>query len=442
MAKAANINSSVKPRLVIIGNGIAGTRTLDELLSAAPDHYRITVIGNEPFGSYNRIMLSPLLAGETEIEQILIHDREWYSDNGVELLAGESHEVVNIDRLRQQVQCRDGDYVRYDRLLIATGSDPIRLPLEVNDLSDSRINSLDQLSGVLGFRGIRDVKRMRQYARTGGSAVVIGAGLLGLEAAHGLNQLGMDVTVIQRSDYPLNRQLDREAAQLLQQQLEQRGIKFRFGVNSQRLLSRNGQICALKLDNDEQLDASLVVMAIGIKPNTALAQLSGLNCNKGIRVNDCLQTFDPKIYAVGECVEHRETTFGLVEPLFEQASVAANHLAGHGMASYRYREPSTRLKVSGISLFSMGDFDPQSDNGTEQIHYRDSSIGVYKKLVIRNNRLVGAVLYGDTGDGPWYYQLMQDKTSIALLRSELIFGPIEADTAATACATADHSSEI
>lgn len=450
VTKRAATTTTAKPNLVIIGNGIAGIRTLDELLSAAPDHYRITVIGNEPFGSYNRIMLSPLLAGETGIEQILIHDRDWYREQEIELLAGEQHEAVAIDRLRQQVICRDGYRVSYDRLLIATGSDPIALPLAVTDLANEQIEHIDQVNGVLGFRGIRDVERMRQQAQSGGSAVVIGAGLLGLEAAHGLNQLGMNVTVIHRSGYPLNRQLDQEAAQLLQQQLEERGIKFRFGVNSRQLLSRDGQVCALQLDTGEELEANLVVMAIGISPNTELASSSGLSCQQGVLVNDCMQTYDPKIYAVGECVEHRNTTFGLVEPLFQQASVCANHLAGHGVASYRYRQPSTRLKVSGVSLFSMGEFDPQtvtpspdgeddenkgSEDNAELIHYRDHSIGVYKKLVIRNNRLTGAVLYGDTTDGPWYYQLMQEQTDLNQLRGELIFGRPEQ----AACTSTERS---
>ncbi|MEH6648600.1 MAG: FAD-dependent oxidoreductase [Motiliproteus sp.] len=461
-AQSSVTTSVIKPNLVIIGNGIAGIRTLDELLSAVPDHYQITVIGNEPFGSYNRIMLSPLLAGETDIEQILIHDRDWYREHEIELLAGEQHEAVAIDRLHQQVICRDGYRLSYDRLLIATGSTPITLPLDVTDLTDSRSArnqtatislTPSQITGVLGFRGIRDVERMRQLAQAGGSAVVIGAGLLGLEAAHGLNQLGMDVTVIHRSGYPLNRQLDKEAALLLQQQLQERGIKFRFRVNSQQLLSRNGRVCALQLDGGEQLAASLVVMAIGISPNTALASSSGLHCQQGILVNDCMQTYDPKIYAVGECVEHRNTTFGLVEPLFQQASVCANHLAGHGVASYRYQQPSTRLKVSGINLFSMGDFDPQpatavlnsegfegDKNSAELIHYRDLSTGVYKKLVIRDNRLVGAVLYGDTADGPWYYQLMQDQTDLQPLRSELIFGqPEQTAGTPTVCKPADST---
>ncbi|MFT5722464.1 MAG: nitrite reductase (NADH) large subunit, partial [Motiliproteus sp.] len=307
-----------------------------------------------------------------------------------------------------------------DRLLIATGSEPLRLPIPGADSQ-----------GVMGFRGIRDVEQMRHLAVGGGQAVVIGAGLLGLEAAHGLNQLGMEVTVIHRARFPLNRQLDAEAATLLQQALEARGIHFRLGVNSQQVLySSQGQASALELDNGEQLPARLIVMATGITPSIELARASGLASNKGILVNDCLQTFDPKIYAVGECVEHRKLTFGLVEPLFEQAKVCANHLAAHGVASYRYLKPATRLKVSGIQLFSMGDFDIQAPD-VAPIHYRDPAQGIYKKLLIRNNQLIGAVLYGDTADGPWYHELMREGTDLTPYRDGLIFGR-PPETSATA----------
>ncbi|HEY5717119.1 MAG TPA: FAD-dependent oxidoreductase, partial [Motiliproteus sp.] len=268
---------------------------------------------------------------------------------------------------------------------------------------------------------------MQQLAAEGGAAVVIGGGLLGLEAAHGLNQLGMQVTVIHRAHHLLNRQLDPEAAALLQHTLEARGIRFRLGVNSRAIRVRegsgaNGHAEALQLDSGETLPARLVVMATGITPNIELAQRSGLACKRGILVNDCLQSYDPKIYAVGECVEHRALTFGLVEPLFEQARVCANHLAAHGVASYRYRESATRLKVSGIQLFSSGEFDPSARFDTQQLHYRDPAHGTYKKLVLRNNRLIGAVLFGDTADGPWYHQLISNATDIGPLRDRLIFG--------------------
>jgi len=408
----------LKPNLVIIGNGIAGVRTLEELLSACPDHYRITVVGKEPFGAYNRILLSPLLARESTLDQILIHDRDWYAQQGVELLAGPEYQAELIDRVRHQVVCANGQRLPYDRLLIATGSEPLRLDIPGADAE-----------GVIGFRGIRDVFKMQQLAAKGGEAVVIGGGLLGLEAAHGLNQLGMEVTVVHRANHLLNRQLDREAAALLQQTLAARGIRFRLGVNSRAIAVNPGQergrAEALELTNGERLPARLVVMATGITPHIALAQRSGLACNRGILVNDCLQSFDPKIYAVGECVEHRALTFGLVEPLFEQARVCANHLAAHGVASYRYRESATRLKVSGIQLFSSGAFDQpdQSDPAIAILHYRDPAAGIYKKLVLKEQRLIGAVLYGDTADGPWYHQLISAQTDIGPYRDGLMFGP-------------------
>ncbi len=423
--QASNPNPSSKLKLVVIGNGMASIRTLEELLQAAPDAYQITVIGREPFGSYNRIMLSPMLAGETTQEEIMIHDRPWYEEQGIKLLAGDEYEAIHIDRSGKKVQLRNGDKVDYDRILIATGADPVRLPVPGNDAE-----------GVLCFRGIRDVEAMLQRSEDGHHAVVVGAGLLGLEAASGLSKRGMKVTVIHRARYPLNRQLDREAAQLLQQELESRGIEFRLGVNTHSILTKtddNGvhQAVSLKLDSGETLPAEMVVMATGIRPNIELAHNSGIECNQGILVNDCLQSFDPAIYAVGECVEHRAVTFGLVEPLFEQARVCANHLASHGVASYTYLKPATRLKVSGISLYSMGDYDlsPEKDGeDIELITLRDPAANIYKKLVVKSNQLVGAVLYGDTVDGPWYHELMRDEQDISHFREGLIFGREPEDT--------------
>ncbi|MEH6813210.1 MAG: FAD-dependent oxidoreductase [Motiliproteus sp.] len=423
MAKAhQQIQDPTQPsplKLVVIGNGMASIRTLEELLQAAPDAYQITVIGREPFGSYNRIMLSPMLAGETTREEIMIHDRPWYEEQGIKLLAGDEYEAILIDRRHKQVQLRNGDKIDYDRMLIATGADPIRLPVPGSDAE-----------GVLCFRGIRDVEAMLERSEEGQHAVVIGAGLLGLEAANGLSKRGMKVTVIHRARYPLNRQLDQEAAQLLQQELESRGIEFRLGVNTHSILTKTDaqglhQVTSLKLDSGEILAADMVVMATGIRPNIELAHNSGIECNKGILVSDCLQSFDPAIYAVGECVEHRAVTFGLVEPLFEQARVCANHLASHGVASYTYLKPATRLKVSGISLYSMGDYDlnPKKEGeDIELITLRDPAANIYKKLVIKDDRIVGAVLYGDTVDGPWYHELMRDEQDISRFREGLIFG--------------------
>lgn len=414
------------PRLVVIGNGMAAIRALEELLTAAPGAYDITVIGKEPHGSYNRIMLSPVLAGESSQQEIMIHDPDWYAEQGMRLLAGEDHAVVEIHRGHREVETRNGTRIPYDKLLIATGSDPVRIPLPGHEAD-----------GVVCFRNIADVDAMLARCRPGRPAVVIGGGLLGLEAASGLAKRGMEVSVIDLAPYLLCNQLDGEAAGLLQQELESRGIRFYLGAKSKAVLTRSvdrqpDEVSGLELDDSTRLPADMVVMAAGIRPNIQLAQDAGLSCNRGILVNDCLQTYDPSIYAIGECVEHRSLTFGLVEPLFEQAKVVANHLACHGVASYTYLKPATRLKISGINLYSMGEYQPNDAPSTddkaddeaayEVIYLRDPGAAVYKKLVIRDNRLVGAVLYGDTQDGPWYHQLMREQQDISSFRSALVFG--------------------
>lgn len=405
-------------QLVVIGNGMAGIRAVEELLQSAPDDYQITIIGKEPYGSYNRIMLSPVLAGESTIPQIVTHDYAWYEQRGITLLAGEEHEAVRIHRGSREVETASGARIPYDRLLLATGSNPINLPLPGADAE-----------GVLCFRGIRDVNSMLSKCQQGQHAVVIGAGLLGLEAANGLAKQGLQVTVIHLDAYPLNRQLDQQAAGLLQQELESRGIVFRLEALTQCIHTEmddegTSHAKSVELKSGEVIPADLVVMAIGVRPEVSLAKVSGLETNRGILVNDAMQTFDPAIYAVGECIEHRGMTFGLVEPLYEQAKVCANHLSSHGFASYVFKEPATRLKVSGVSLFSAGQFDltTDADPSVETIHYQDLTSGIYKKLVLQNNQLVGAVLYGDTQDGPWYYDLLRDGTNISPFRSGLIFG--------------------
>ncbi|RRJ83976.1 NAD(P)/FAD-dependent oxidoreductase [Aestuariirhabdus litorea] len=411
-----------RPRLVVIGNGMAATRTLDELLAIAPDHYRITLLGREPGPAYNRILLSPLLAGEIELEQIRLHDRDWYHQQGIELLTGTGYQVTRIDRHRCRVQCANGQQIHYDRLLIATGSLPA-LP-ELEGLSPGG----NPLKGVLGFRDLADVEQMTQAARAGNEAVVIGGGLLGLEAAHGLNCLGMRVTLVHRAPYLLNRQLDPEAAALLQRELESRGIRFVLAGRSRAVRHHTDadgadKVAALELEDGQRLAADLLVVTTGIRPNIELAAACGLACRQGVLVNDCLQTYDPRIYAVGECVEHRGLTFGLVEPLFQQARVCANQLAGIGTGRYRFTPPPTRLKVSGIQLFSLGELEPAAtDSPPQALVYRDPAGGIYRKLLLRDNRLVGAVLYGEVADGPWYFELMRTGQDLSALRAQLIFG--------------------
>ncbi|HJW24106.1 MAG TPA: nitrite reductase large subunit NirB [Rhodocyclaceae bacterium] len=397
-----------KSRLVMVGNGMAGVRTIEELLKIAPDHYDITIFGAEPHPNYNRILLSPVLAGEMTVQDIILNDLSWYEKNGIRLHAGKT--VSRIDRARRRVEADDGTVAEYDRLLLATGSTPFRLPIPGNDLP-----------GVIGYRDIKDTDEMIDAARRHRHAVVIGGGLLGLEAANGLKLRGMEVTVVHLGPWLLERQLDEVAGRLLQQSLEERGLRFLLQKHTERLVAgESGRVAAVRFKDGSEIPADLVVMAAGIRPNTALAEGAGLHCDRGIVVNDTLQTFDPRIYAVGECVSHRGTAYGLVAPLFEQAKVCANHLAQFGIGRYTGSVTSTKLKVTGIDLFSAGDFMGGGDS--EEIVLHDAAGGVYKKLVIKDNKLVGGVLYGDTADGPWYFQLLKDGKDIHDIRDHLLFG--------------------
>lgn len=397
-----------KLKLVLIGNGMAGIRTLEELLKIAPDLYEITVFGAEPHPNYNRILLSPVLAGEQTFEDIVLNDLNWYADNGIRLLL--DRKVVKLDRRQRKVYAADGSEAEYDRLVIATGSNPFILPVPGN-----------RLEGVIGYRDIADTQAMIDTAKRHSHAVVIGGGLLGLEAANGLKQRGMDVTVVHLADWLLERQLDRTAGKLLQSALEARGIRFRLNTVTDELVDNgDGRICAVQFRDGDVVAADLVVMAAGIRPNTELAEKSGIPCNRGILVNDTLQTYDPRIYAIGECASHRGIAYGLVAPLFEQAKVCANHLAQFGFASYKGSVVSTKLKVTGIDLFSAGDF--MGGEGTETITLSDPIGGVYKKLVIKDDVLVGACLYGDTADGGWYFRQIRENHDVAQIRDHLMFG--------------------
>jgi nitrite reductase (NADH) large subunit len=397
-----------KLKLVCIGNGMAGMRTVEELLALAPDLYDITVFGAEPHPNYNRILLSPVLAGEQTIQDIILNSREWYASNNITLHTGKK--ITQIDRVKRQVIAQDGTTESYDRLLLATGSNPFILPLPGKDMP-----------GVISYRDIADTEAMIQAARQHKHAVVIGGGLLGLEAANGLKLRGMDVTVVHVMPWLMERQLDDVAGKLLQQSLEERGIKFMMQAQTEALLADTaGRVSAVKFKDGTQVPAELVVMAVGIRPNTALAESAGLHVNRGVVVNDTMQTFDPKIYAVGECVSHRGVAYGLVAPLFEQAKVAANHLAQMGIGRYSGSVTSTKLKVTGIDLFSAGNF--MGGEGTEEITLTDPLGGVYKKLVIQDDKLVGACMYGDTVDGSWYFKLLREGKNIADIRDKLMFG--------------------
>ena len=398
-----------KMKLVLVGNGMAGVRTLEELLKAAPGLYDITVFGDEPHPNYNRIMLSPVLAGEQTVGQIVLNSREWYAANGITLHTG--RKIVKIDRSNRYVESGDGTRAAYDRLLLATGSKPFVLPVPGADLP-----------GVIGFRDIADVEAMIHASGQYKHAVVIGGGLLGLEAANGLKARGMDVTVVHLADWLLERQLDEAAARLLQQNLEAKGLKFLLKKQTAELVrGESGRVCAVKFKDGEAVPADLVVMAVGIRPNTELAESAGLYCERGLRVTDTMQTItDARIYALGECVNHRGIAYGLVAPLFEQAKVCANHLAEHGVARYQGSLTSTKLKVTGVDLFSAGDF--IGAPGTETLVYSDAAAGTYKKLIVKDNKLVGACIYGDTLDGAWYFDLLREGTDISQFRKTILLG--------------------
>ncbi|MCC4115175.1 nitrite reductase large subunit NirB [Aromatoleum toluclasticum] len=402
-----------KMKLVMIGNGMAGCRTLEELLKLAPDLYDITVFGAEPHGNYNRILLSPVLAGEMTLPEIMLNDLDWYRDNAITLHAGKM--VTKIDRTKRKVIASDGTEAEYDRLLIATGSTPFIPPIPGADLP-----------GVLAYRDIGDTEAMIEASTQYKHAVVIGAGLLGLEAANGLMLRGMSVTVVHLADWIMERQLDKPAADMLQASLEAKGMNFLLSKQTEALVrGESGRVSAVRFKDGMEIPADLVVVAAGIRPNFALAESAGIYCGtgrvRGIHVSDTLQTVtDPRVYAVGECVAHRGIAYGLVAPLFEQGKVAANHLANFGIGRYEGSVTSTKLKVTGIDVFSAGDFSGGAD--TEDIVLHDKQGGVYKRIVIKNNRIVGSVLYGDTADGSWYFQLMKDGQDIHAIRDHLMFG--------------------
>jgi nitrite reductase (NADH) large subunit len=405
-----------KSKLVMVGNGMAGVRTIEELLKVAPELYDITVFGAEPHPNYNRILLSPVLAGEQTLDEIVLNSWEWYEANRIALHAGKK--VVEIDRVRRVVRAEDGTEEEYDRLLLCTGSNPFILPVPGKDLE-----------GVIAYRDIADTQAMIEAAQKYRKAVVIGGGLLGLEAANGLMRRGMDVTVVHVMPWLMERQLDDVAGKLLQKSLEDRGLKFMIGAQTEELFAgEDGRVKAVKFKDGTALEADLVVMAVGIRPNTELAEQAKLHVNRGIVVHDTMQTVtDPRIYSVGECAAHRGIAYGLVAPLFEQAKVAANHLAQFGIGRYSGSLTSTKLKVTGIDLFSCGDFMGASpgkpgDPGTEEIVMSDPFAGVYKKLVIKDDKLVGACLYGDTVDGSWYFKLLREGRSVSDIRDKLMFG--------------------
>jgi len=418
----------MKEKLIVIGNGMAGMRTVEEILNRDAGKYDITVFGAEPRENYNRIMLSPVLSGEKSYDDIIINTREWYLENGITLFAGESVTAIN-PKAKTVASSRGGVY-QYDKLLVATGSDPFIIPVPGADKD-----------GVVTFRDLDDVERMLKAAEKGGHAMVIGGGLLGLEAAVGLKANGMDVTVVHLMDTLMERQLDEAAGYLLATELESRGITVLTGANTKAIIG-NGKVQGLELEDGRKLDADLVVMAVGIKPNVALAKDAGLATGRGIVVNDQMQTSNADIYAVGECVEHRGATYGLVAPLYEMGKTLAAHLTGETDVAYEGSVTSTKLKVTGVDVFSAGNF--AGGDGVEDIVFRDAARGIYKRIVLKEDKIEGAVLYGDAADGAWYFQMMKEGQDVSDLRDTLVFGQAyaggaHADPSAAVAALADDA---
>ncbi|MGX5839271.1 nitrite reductase large subunit NirB [Mesorhizobium sp. ArgA1] len=393
-------------RLVIIGNGMAPGRMLEHLFEQAPGRYQVTIFNAEPRVNYDRIMLSPVLSGEKAFEEIIIHGDGWYIANGITLYKG--HKIIAIDRASKTVTSDHGVTEPYDKLVIATGSVPFIIPVPGHDLP-----------GVLTYRDLDDVQAMMLAAQSRAKAVVIGGGLLGLEAAAGLNAQGMDVTVLHVMPTLMERQLDPAAGYLLQRAVEERGIKVITKANTQAITG-NGKVGQVELADGTVIPATLVVMAVGIRPNSALAKQAGIAVNRGIVVDAGMRSNDPDIYALGECAEVNGQVYGLVAPLYEMARVAASQLAGNEAAAFVHMDTPTKLKVTGIDLFSLGDFAEGEDR--QEIVLRDASAGVYKRLVLKDDRIIGTVLYGETADGAWFNDLKKKQTDISEMRDTLIFG--------------------
>ena len=396
-----------KKRLVVVGNGMAPGRVLENLLAQDKDTYEVTIFNAEPRVNYDRIMLSPVLSGEKAYEDIIIHDDAWYAENNVTLHKGAK--VDKIDRDAKTVTSANGVTAHYDTLLVATGSSPFIIPVPGHDLE-----------GVVSYRDLDDVETMLRYSSETKRAIVIGGGLLGLEAAAGIKMRGMDVTVIHLSPTLMERQLDEAAGALLEDEIKRRGINVLTKANTKKILGTD-KVEGIELEDGRVIEADMVCMAVGIRPNADLAKAAGLETGRGIVVDDNMRTSDSDIFAVGECAEHRGICYGLVAPLYEMAKVIASQLVGQTDAEYQGSVTSTKLKVTGVDLFSAGDFGDGENR--EEIVLRDAAQGVYKRLVLEDNKIVGVVMYGDTADGPWFFQQLKDQADISENRETLIFGP-------------------
>lgn len=391
--------------LVIVGKGMAATRLVDELSQRALGRYSIAVIGAEPRLAYNRVLLSPLLAGEIGEPEIELKPAAWWRARGVSMLYGKP--VTGIDRTAKTVTLADGPTLPYAKLVLATGSRPLMPPVPGFELP-----------GVATFRDIADVALFRAAAAAGARVVVIGGGLLGLEAAYGLARIGGRVTLLHLANRLMERQLDREGAGLLAAEIAARGIDIRLNCTAERFVGKE-RVEAVELTDGSAIPADLVVVAIGVRPRVELAVAAGLDVNRGVDVDDGLASSDPSIFALGECAEHRGQVYGLVEPAYEQARVLAIRLAG-GAERYSGSLLATNLKVSGVGVFSAGEF--EAGEGAEVMVLRDPSAGVYRKFVLRDGRLAGCVLVGDTGGALFYLGLIRSQQDISPIRADLPFG--------------------
>jgi nitrite reductase (NADH) large subunit len=395
-----------RTRLVVIGAGMAALRLLEELKGACPGQYAVTVCGAEPEPAYNRVLLSSLLAGEAADEDIRLKDRAWYGASGYRLFTGAA--AIGIDREARRVQLRDGRVVPYDKLVIATGSEAIRLPLPGAHLPQALV-----------FRDRLDAMRLSELAGPGKRAVVIGGGLLGLEAAYGLVKLGCETTVVHLADRLMERQLDQKGAATLRRALEAKGIGFALSASSVRIVGETA-VTGLELASGETIPADMVVMAVGVRPNAALAKAAGIAVNRAITVDDAMRSSDPDVFALGECAEHRGAVYGLVAPAYEQAKALAALLAGEAAAAYAGSLLSTNLKVSGVSVFSAGAI--EAEDGDETIVLSDPGHGHYRKLIVRDDRLKGAILVGEAADALWYLDLIASGEALGPMRDDLAFG--------------------
>ncbi len=391
--------------LVIIGNGMAAARLVDELAKSSLGRYAIAVIGDEPRLAYNRVLLSSVLAGEATSQEIELKPAAWWRDRGVTLKYGAR--ATSVDLVAREVTTSAGKRVGFSKLVFATGSSALRLPVPGGDLA-----------GVHVFRDSHDVDRLIELAEQKKRVVVVGGGLLGLEAAYGLAKAGADVTLIHLMDRLMERQLDGPAAELLKTLVERKGVKILLNANTARIHGAQA-VERVELADGRMLDADAVIFAAGIRPNTALAKDAGISVNRGIVVDDAMATASDGVFALGECAEHRGTCYGLVEPAYEQAKVLARHLAG-GQAAYSGSILSTNLKVSGVSVFSAGDF--MAAEGSETLLLSDIRRGTHKKLVIAGGELTGAVLVGDTSDALWYLELIRSGADVSAFRADMMFG--------------------